>query len=79
MTTETGGHLGWLCQRNGVTGAPWSDRLVAQYVGAVAALVTAGAIPKRTKASAVRDEPSLVSVTTREVKVPGEERGGTLG
>lgn len=53
VTTETGGHLGWLCQENGLRGAPWPDFLVAQWVQAVADGLRAGLIAKRASAAQV--------------------------
>ncbi len=36
--TPTGGHLGWCSGTDGVTGAPWTDRAVVDYLKAVMAL-----------------------------------------
>lgn len=38
VVTPTGGHLGWCSGADGVTGAPWTDRAVVDYLKAVMVL-----------------------------------------
>jgi len=35
VLTPSGGHLGWCCSDSGIREAPWTDRAVVQYLGAV--------------------------------------------